>query len=138
MTDALTPENRALIEREWPHWLKDRNAGYWAVKPRALERLLNAARTEEVERLREQRNGMAKAFAKSTEDAATLLAQRDALLEAIEPFARQAEGLSPRSVGGWMRDSAGRRERVLEIIYSDLTPFIRAKQACDTAKGDGT
>lgn len=42
----LSDQNRALIEREFPAWLKDFGAGYWTMKPSSLARLLDAARQE--------------------------------------------------------------------------------------------
>jgi hypothetical protein len=49
---SLSPENEAVVEREFPTWLKDFGAGYWTMKPSSLNRLLDAARSHESERVK--------------------------------------------------------------------------------------
>lgn len=46
MSEELSEQNKATVEKEFPHWTKTFGGGYWVMKPASLNRLLDIAREE--------------------------------------------------------------------------------------------
>lgn len=50
------------------------------------------------------------------------------LKEGLRPFAEYAERLEPREAGGWHRvNKFGGKDVVMDVTFTDLEPFIRAR-----------